>query len=194
MATLEKPTRTITQTHNAFIPAWLDDAGLTTAQFRLFCHVARRGICFETLDNIARVCRVKRRTAQLALKHLEDTGFVSAKREYGRPVVYASQSHARVVPQTAYPPNTRIGLQKGSTAKGSRGTGCVENARVPTKAQIKAFADSQGLDELHVDAFMEQREKHGWQIDGEPIRYWQKALQAFCDHIEDCRTGDWPND
>ena len=60
-----------------FIPAWLDEAGLTPAQFRVLCHVARRGECFDALPTFARCCRMERETVQRALKHLAALGKVT---------------------------------------------------------------------------------------------------------------------
>lgn len=52
------------------IPAWLDDAGLRPAVFRVLCRIARRGECFESLDSIANGCRIRRPTVQAALLEL----------------------------------------------------------------------------------------------------------------------------
>jgi len=59
-----------------FIPAWLDDAGLTPAQFRVACHIYRRGDSFSNAATIAKTCRLKRDTVFEALSHLETAGFI----------------------------------------------------------------------------------------------------------------------
>jgi hypothetical protein len=51
-----------------FIPSRLDDYGLSLAEFRLVCHVARRGICHEAIPNMARVCRMDVKTMKRCIK------------------------------------------------------------------------------------------------------------------------------
>src|SRR3954466_16280360 len=54
----------------AFIHSKLDDYGLSAAQFRVFCRVARRGDCFEAIENISVGCRLHRKTTEAAIKFL----------------------------------------------------------------------------------------------------------------------------
>lgn len=58
----------------SFIHSSLDDAGLTPAQFRIYCHVNRRagraGVCTESLSNIAEHCSYGDETTRDALKIL----------------------------------------------------------------------------------------------------------------------------
>jgi hypothetical protein len=54
-----------------FIPARLDDAALTLAQFRILCHIARRGQCYESGRNMAKACRINHITLWSALSFLE---------------------------------------------------------------------------------------------------------------------------
>ena len=61
------------------IPAWLDDAGLRPAVFRVLCRIARRGECFESLKNIAEGCRMKRETVQKAIHELLKRDFITAE-------------------------------------------------------------------------------------------------------------------
>jgi hypothetical protein len=51
-----------------FVPAKLDDYGLSLAEFRLVCHVSRRGICNEAIPNMARVCRMNAKTVKRCIK------------------------------------------------------------------------------------------------------------------------------
>jgi hypothetical protein len=51
-----------------FVPAKLDDYGLSLAEFRLVCHVSRRGISNEAIPNIARVCRMDTKTVKRCIK------------------------------------------------------------------------------------------------------------------------------
>lgn len=194
MTTLE-PARTITQTHNPFIPAWLDDARLTAAEFRVYCHIARRGRCFEKLQGIADICRLNRKTDHTVLNRLVNTGLLSAKRQYRQPVIYAVKSHS-VVLKTGYGASTRNGLHKGSSTKGSKGTGRIFNARViPSDQDVYDFAERKGIDEQVTDAFLAQRERDDWTIDGEQILSWRNVLIGFnikyCENREHSETQDY---
>jgi hypothetical protein len=64
-----------------FIPAWLDDAGLSQAEFRLYCHLCRRadnktGIAWPRADSIARDCRMARNTVWTTISSLEVKGLI----------------------------------------------------------------------------------------------------------------------
>ena len=59
-----------------FITAPLDDYGLTPGQFRVFCHVVRRGDCYATVTTIATVCRMHRDSVWDALRFLTDRGLL----------------------------------------------------------------------------------------------------------------------
>ncbi len=59
-----------------FIPAWLDDSRMPANQFRVLCHVWRRGETFSTAATIAKVCRLKRDTVFKVLSDLETAGFI----------------------------------------------------------------------------------------------------------------------
>src|SRR5689334_6878157 len=66
----------------AFINRALDKAGLSPTDFRVFCHVASRGVCFEKAENMAKICRIKRDTVFQALKRLEERGMVIRKHRH----------------------------------------------------------------------------------------------------------------
>lgn len=59
-----------------FIPAWLDDYGLSSTEFRVYCHVLRRagknGKCWESVIKIASACRICRNLTLKALQKLTD--------------------------------------------------------------------------------------------------------------------------
>jgi transposase len=65
-----------------FIPAWLDDAGLSPVVFRLYCHLRRRadnstGIAWPPYEEMTRACGVSRNTIYLSLKELERRGLIA---------------------------------------------------------------------------------------------------------------------
>jgi hypothetical protein len=70
-----------------YIPAWIDEAGLTVHQFRVACHLWRRGETFSNTATIAKVCRMKRNTVFAALAELEKAGFIQRKHRPGQTTV-----------------------------------------------------------------------------------------------------------
>lgn len=73
----------------AFIPSSLDDYNLTPDQFRIFCHVARRGECYESVGKIAKHCGFGRNKARFILKFLVSRNLISSVRKVGHSVQYA---------------------------------------------------------------------------------------------------------
>ncbi len=59
-----------------FIPAWLDDLCLSANQFRVICHLWRRGVTFSNAGTIAKMCRLKRDTVFEILSELEARGLI----------------------------------------------------------------------------------------------------------------------
>lgn len=60
-----------------FIPAALDDAGLTPHQFRVFCRIARRGDCTESVGRIAEATQMNEKTVRAALRGLIERSMVA---------------------------------------------------------------------------------------------------------------------
>jgi len=75
------------QPQKPFIPSWLDDRALSPAEFRVFAHLCRRannktGVAWPSLESIAVVCRISRKTIVRALNHLLHEGLI---RKQGKP-------------------------------------------------------------------------------------------------------------
>jgi DNA-binding MarR family transcriptional regulator len=72
------------------IPALLDDAGLRPSEFRLLCHVSRRGPkgCFDSLRTMAEICRMDKETVANALADLVNRNMLYKKTGPGRKVRY----------------------------------------------------------------------------------------------------------
>lgn len=68
---------------HAFIPAWLDDYPFTPAEFRLVCHVLRRGTCWESVGSLARSCHLSQPTVRRCLRRLEALGVLEVRRIMG---------------------------------------------------------------------------------------------------------------
>lgn len=72
------------KTYRPFIPAWLDDAGLSPVQFRVACHIWRVGSVYAKAATLAKVCRIKRDTVFEALDYLENAGFIHRQSRSGQ--------------------------------------------------------------------------------------------------------------
>ena len=64
-----------------FIPSWLDDAGLSQAEFRLYCHLCRRadnktGIAWPAYQSIQDACGFSHKTVWATLKMLAKRGLI----------------------------------------------------------------------------------------------------------------------
>lgn len=72
-----------------FNPIWLDDAGLSPSEFRVFLHVCRRSnggrvTCSAEVGTMAAVCRLRVETVRAALRALEARGLVEQTPRPGR--------------------------------------------------------------------------------------------------------------
>ena len=118
------------QSHNPFIPSELDEAGLPANQFRVLCHLWRRGETFSNAATIAKVCRIKRDTVFQVLADLELGGFIRRKPRPGQttliePVPFGgtggngnpSRSGGQEVPRLGGRDPSRLGGHKGNPTK-----------------------------------------------------------------------------
>jgi hypothetical protein len=97
-----------------FIPAWLDDSHLTATQFRVFCHIARRGNCWESLPTMAECCRMRRPTVQTALGELAKMNVITKEKRTGQTSIY------RLTPSPKQALTTQT--ERGTTPQPKRGT------------------------------------------------------------------------
>ena len=71
-----------------FIPSFLDDFGLDMPSFRLYCHIFRRadtsGQCWESIEKIAKICKMDRKTAFKAFAFLQEHKLVLAEKRKGQ--------------------------------------------------------------------------------------------------------------
>jgi hypothetical protein len=132
---------TSTEKKNAFVPAWLDDLGLTPLQFRLYCHISRRGQCWEAAGNIAKACCVNRNSVWPALNFLVGAGLVQQERREGQTSILSiipnPDANRRQVP--ANPDGKKhqgadANRRQGPGRKGAPGPGRFEAPqRIPNK-------------------------------------------------------------
>lgn len=76
----DKPKKSLT----VFIPVWLDDMGLTLAEFRVYAHLARRArkeddIAWPAYESIGEDCKISRATVHRTLKSLEKMGLIERR-------------------------------------------------------------------------------------------------------------------
>jgi predicted metal-binding transcription factor (methanogenesis marker protein 9) len=74
----------------AFVHNFLDEYGLDPYEFRLYAHIIRRtggkteGVCFASLNKIAKICKMSPRKAQQAMKVLIKANLVTQNKRIGR--------------------------------------------------------------------------------------------------------------
>jgi hypothetical protein len=73
---------------SSFIHSDLDDTDLTPQEFRVLCHIIRRGKCWESVPAIAQHCRINRKTAWRVMSELVRRRMVKADRRPGQSTVY----------------------------------------------------------------------------------------------------------
>lgn len=76
--------------HEPFIPAKLDDAGLDIYEFRVFCRIARRGACTESIPNMAEALGIGHNKVRDALATLVQRRFISRSERPGKSAVHAA--------------------------------------------------------------------------------------------------------
>src|ERR1039457_1685986 len=70
-----------------FIPSWLDDAKLDPYEFRLYCHILRRGECYESVRKMVSRVGMRRWGIVAALSRLVSKGFVRRRESLGQPSI-----------------------------------------------------------------------------------------------------------
>ena len=66
----------------------MDDAKLTPAQFRIVCRVSRRGVCNESIQNMAKGCRLAVKTTKTVLPFLVSAKVLSKEKRTGQTSIY----------------------------------------------------------------------------------------------------------
>jgi hypothetical protein len=113
----------IDKTSPIFIHSELDDAGLLPSEFRVLCHIARRGECYASLETIAEICRLSEDTTRTVLKSLVAQSFILAERRDGETTL------RRVAPRSSWNPSRK------SPPLGKKGSGVKPNPTPPKKQE-----------------------------------------------------------
>jgi hypothetical protein len=192
-----------------FVHSALDDFGLTPAQFRTYCHVARRanagsgsqGSAWPSVPEIARLCRLHEDTVRAALRWLAEHRLLTRERRRGATTVYrltAASHWLRPNPsKTDTPPSVSGDTPPNpmgdhpSETEGDEGDPCEGNplkepthgatASIPKSlAEVEAAASMHGIIPEAARVFYYDGQANGWvNKHGHPIRNWQSALKAY---------------
>jgi len=98
-----------------FIPRQMDEAGLTPAQFRVVCRVARRGDCIESIPNIAAGCRLAIGTVKKVLPFLVANNVLAKEKRTGQTSIF--KVNPPVKWQVAPRPKDNLGQKKSQHPK-----------------------------------------------------------------------------
>lgn len=129
-----------------YIPATLDDAGLSPSAFRVYCRIARRWSpergCDESASNMAAACRLKRLTVFRALSELEDAKLIKRTERPGQ------TTRIDIIPVPKGAPGTERGrVPKGTTPRYPKGDGYPVPQRDHKGTPLKESCKAQGSNE-----------------------------------------------
>jgi len=82
--------------YGTFIPSFLDDFRLDPMAFRLYAHIARRagsGICWESIDRMAEVCQMNRKTAYKSFDILKSQNMILVEKRKGQTSLITLTNH-----------------------------------------------------------------------------------------------------
>ncbi len=197
---------------NVFIPGALDDFGFTPTEFRIFCHVARRGKrCYSSIPTMAKICQLNKATVRLTLKKLVKRGQLAMEYRSGKPSAYTIVKQSQGWPSPlqfqgmaplqfkgrgtpTVSGHTKVPPLQGSPSKGSP-NGVFRKTLSPF-CNRGAFSEAcwaiantgKGLDGDAVQQFISQKAGYGFRVtkDGEPITHegLEKLLTGFCRKYE----------
>jgi len=181
-----------------FIPAVLDDYGLTQSQFRVLCHISRRGICEASLPSMARVCHMEIKTLSRALQAICAMGIIRREFRAGLVLKLSVAPLSEWNPRTGganYPtPIGTLGGQMGSDLPQSAPSDLPQSApykgypskvlllrkgtrfAAPSLEEVKLQASKIGLPDSEAEKFWNYYESNGWRVGKNPMRSWSSAL------------------
>ena len=115
-----------------FIPSFLDDFGLDMPSFRLYCHIFRRadtsGQCWESIEKMAKICKMDRKTAFKAFAFLQEHKLVLAEKRKGQTSVINLTDYSDWLP---IPNQVQVYTKSGTTTHTKSGTRGIPNQVQP---------------------------------------------------------------
>jgi hypothetical protein len=187
-------------TGRPFIPAVMDDAGLSAAAFRVLCRISRRGICTESFESMAAGCRLHRKTIEASVADLINRGMVRKDARSGQTSVLTCAPRSEWAPTPngylpqkntevskagkTYPKRIPTHLPQTDTYKGSpfkvlplrRGVGRFQK---PSIEELKQAFAKAGMPEAKAQEFLDFYESNGWKVGKNPMRSWQHAVGTW---------------
>jgi DNA-binding MarR family transcriptional regulator len=191
-----------------FVHSALDDLGLSPAQFRVYCHLARRanagaggeGAAWPSVAEIARVCRLHPDTARAALRWLSDHRLLVRERRRGDTTVYRltpasrwlcpppSESDTSPPDSGDSPPSVSEGtppkrretkdIQEGNPQK--EHTHAADSFAPPSLEEVLQTADLRAIPRDCAEKFFHDQTANEWRNrDGHPLRQWPAKLQGY---------------
>jgi hypothetical protein len=105
-----------------FIPAELDDAGLSPRAFRLYCHIARRGDCWAAIETMGATCGLNPKTVRKALAELKSRKAISVSERAGQTNLICCVATSLWAPHPKNDPTQNLeGVKNGSGASPKTG-------------------------------------------------------------------------
>jgi hypothetical protein len=129
---IEKALWTVSEEFWPFIPAALDDCGLSPAQLAVYCHINRRagkdGECNESIPNMASFLDMHPQTVRPALQVLCEHKLISKKDRAGETTVY------RLLPPSEWIPLRKfLPIRKNHRGEKSRAVHSEKSGVVPSE-------------------------------------------------------------
>lgn len=171
-----------------FLPAWLDDLGLTAQQFRVVLHLwrwarTRCGMkpCTSSIETITSTCRLAENTVWRCIRALENRGLVRRVKRFRRPNEYHLQLPASITakegvnisPQTAMLLTTaNEGVTNHRKRGGGRGLVLGKRRREGNTAPSLPFMLPANLSDAEVQSLAE-----GFNLGGGAV---QRLYAEFC--------------
>jgi hypothetical protein len=179
-----------------FIPSILDDAGLLASEFRVYCHISRRGQCFGTINDICEHCRLNEHTVRKALSKLLKLGAIFKEERPGRTTLYETQplikwatggliKRATATPykksNTKEVPRKVIHSKEDDEEDAERRSAILLKSGVQPadEKKIAKYFDGIGSNQQCFEAFMEYNERKRWLYHGEQIHDWRTMADCW---------------
>lgn len=219
-ASIDKNINAMRKTNNVellkeLITDRLDEAGLTTAEFRVYCHISSRGVCFEKLQTMTAICKINEHTARKSIKSLLEKRMIVCNVRPGRTTEYKvlpvhcwepltkqattplikratssryKPSNAKCIPSEVHTKKVDPSVGKFPTAYLSHSLEKSDSAVSLSREAVESIAESSNLDVVLVEEKMKKLDEGGW-VDGDnrKIKHPEIYLRRLCMKIQgDC--------
>ena len=186
-----------------FVHSELDDRGLSAAEFRVYCHLARRagkGTAFPGIRSMSEKCNLVTGTVVTAIKSLESCGMIIASRTAGQTTRYTLTAKSKWTPLVglAHPPTVSKGITdcakptNATVSKGITKGNPKEGNPIPVfpiELQTAEFAAAW-------EEFLQHRKENKWPMTELSTKKQLKFLKQFgssraCELIDNAIRQGW---